>query len=138
MKIISKSHKRVVNVQVILSLNHYRRSVVAEWSKSVALKAGVSQRRLESGRRQTVTVTACTLWQGRLNLSATSPVTTSDAETDAKLNFLFLFFHHANMTLRCSLLAAWFGWMFSKPVSASTGSKPLTGRDSRFVQPMAR
>ena len=35
-------------------------SVVAEWSKSVAFKAGVSQRRFESGRRQTVTVTACT------------------------------------------------------------------------------
>ena len=73
------------------------RSVVAEWSKSVAFKAGVSQRRFESGRRQTVTVTACTLWQGSLNLSATSPMTTSDAETDVKLNihfFSFLCFTH--------------------------------------------
>ena len=69
-----------------------RRSVVAEWFKSVAFKAGVSQRRFESGRRQTVTVTACTLWQGSLNLSATSPMTTSDAETDVKLN-IYLFFY---------------------------------------------
>ena len=68
--------------------------MVAEWSKSVAFKAGVSQRRFESGRRQTVTVTACTLWQGSLDLSATSPMTTSDAETDVKLNiylFIYLF-----------------------------------------------
>ena len=70
-----------------------RRRVVAEWSKSVAFKAGFSQRRFESGRRQTVTVTSCTLWQGSLNLSATSPMTTSDVETDVKLNiYLFLFF----------------------------------------------
>ena len=33
--------------------------------------AGVSQRRFESGRQQTVTVTACTLWQGSLNLPVT-------------------------------------------------------------------
>ena len=67
--------------------------MVAEWSKSVAFKAGVSQRRFESGRRQTVTVTVCTLWQGSLNLSATSPMTTSDAETDVKLNiYLFIYF----------------------------------------------
>ena len=63
---------------------------MADWSvrskKSVAFEAGVSQRRFESGRRQTVTVNACTLWQGDLNLSATSPMTTSDAETDVKLN----------------------------------------------------
>ena len=70
-----------------------RRRVVAEWSKSVAFKAGVvSQRRFESGRRQIVTVTACTLLQGSFNLSATSPMTTSDAETDAKLNFSCLIF----------------------------------------------
>ena len=40
--------------------------------KSVAFKPGVSQRRSESSRRQTVTVTACILWQGSFNLSATS------------------------------------------------------------------
>ena len=68
------------------------RSVVAEWSKSVAFKAGVSHRRFESGRRQTVTVTACTLWQGSLNLSATSPMATSDAETDDKFNIYFILF----------------------------------------------
>jgi len=65
------------------------RSVATEWSKSVAFKAGVSQRRFESGRRQTVTVTACTLWQGSSNLSATTPMTTSDTETDVKLNIYF-------------------------------------------------
>ena len=70
-----------------------KRSVMAEWSKLVAFKAGVSQRRFESGRRQTVTVATCTLWQGSLNLSATSPMTISDAETDVKLYiFYFLFF----------------------------------------------
>ena len=46
----------------------------------------------ESGRRQTVPVTACTLWQGSLNLSATSQMTTSDAETDVKLNIYFIYF----------------------------------------------
>ena len=62
-------------------------------SKSVAFEAGVSQRRFESGRRQTVTVTACTLWQGSLSLSATSPMTTSDAETDVKPKiYLFTYF----------------------------------------------
>ena len=59
---------------------------VCMFPKSVAFKLGVSQRRFESGRRQTVTVTACTLWQGSLNLSATSPMTTSDAETDDAFN----------------------------------------------------
>ena len=62
---------------------------MAEWSKSVALKPGVSQRRFESGRRQTVAITACILLQGCLNLSTTSPMTTSDAEKDVKLNILF-------------------------------------------------
>ena len=33
-----------------------------------------------------------TLWQGSLNLSATYPMTTSDAETDVKLNIYFIFF----------------------------------------------
>ena len=50
--------------------------------------AGVSQRRFESGRRQTVTVTECTLWQGSLNWSATSPMTTSDADTDVHVTLL--------------------------------------------------
>ena len=66
--------------------------MVTQWSKSVAFKACVSLRRFESGRRQTVTVTACTLWQGSLNLSATSPMTTSDAETDIKLNIYLFYF----------------------------------------------
>ena len=57
---------------------------VAEWSKLVAFGTGVSQRRFESGRRQTVTVTVCTLWQGSLNLFATSPTMTLVAEIDAK------------------------------------------------------
>jgi len=41
-----------------------------------------------------VTVTACTLWQGSLNLSATSPMTTSDAETDVKLNIFYFIFYY--------------------------------------------
>ena len=65
--------------------------MVAEWSKSVAFKAGVSQRRFESGRRQTVRVNACTLWQGSLNLSVTFPMTTSDAETNVKLSIYFIY-----------------------------------------------
>ena len=71
---------------------YHRRGVVAEWSKSVGFDSGVSQRRFESGRPRTVTVTACTLWQGSLNSSATSPMTTSDAETDVKLNIIIIFY----------------------------------------------
>ena len=53
------------------------------------------QRRFESGRRQTVTVTACTLWQDSINLSATSSMTTLDAETDVKFNiYLFIYVSH--------------------------------------------
>ena len=73
------------------------RSAVAEWSNSVDFKAGVSQRRFESGRRQTVTVTARTLWQGSLNLSATSPMTTKDAETDVKLNIIIIIIINCSM-----------------------------------------
>ena len=59
---------------------------------SVAFKADVSQRRFESGRWQTVTVTACTLWQDSSNLSVTFSMTTADDETDVKLNiFIYLF-----------------------------------------------
>ena len=72
----------------ILQVGRFLRSVLAEWSKSVAFKPGVSQRRFESGRRQTVTVTACTLWQSSLNLSATSPMAATGAETDVKLNIV--------------------------------------------------
>ena len=50
---------------------------------------GVSQHRFESGRRQTVT--ACTFEQGGLNLSATSPMTTSDVEMHVKLDFFFFY-----------------------------------------------
>ena len=72
----------------------FGRSVVAEWSTSVAFKPGVSQRRFESGRRQTVTITACILRQGSLNLSVTSPMKASDTETDVKLNICF--YEHQN------------------------------------------
>ena len=64
---------------------------VSEWSKAIAFKAGVSQRRFESGRRQTVTVTAYNLWQGSSDLSATSLMTTSDAEANVKLDIIFYY-----------------------------------------------
>ena len=76
-----------VNTTTLLT----KRGVVAEWFKSVAFHADVSQRRFESGRGQTVTVTASILWQGSLNLSSTSPMTNSDDETDVKTRHFILF-----------------------------------------------
>src|ERR1700690_1808480 len=53
---------------------------------------------------RTVTVIACTLWQGGINSSATSPVTSSDAKTDVKLNFFGAGLFLVEVVAQCTCL----------------------------------
>ena len=53
---------------------------MTEWSRQLACEPATPVR--IPAAMQTVTVIACTLWQGGINSLATSLMMTSDAETD--------------------------------------------------------